>query len=178
MKINLYIDFDGVILDTINNTYGEYEKLKKTTSITITEYYEKLNWVELLENSNQINDSILNIKKILDSDLYNVCILTHVVCDDEVYAKKKYLSSVLPEVEVITVDKKFNKCDVVDCRNAILVDDYMGNLTLWNDKGGIPVKFSDKGRECEFMVVTNLEEIINLYDIFLEKIDGQVVDVV
>lgn len=31
MKINLYIDFDGVILDTINNTYGEYEKLKKTT---------------------------------------------------------------------------------------------------------------------------------------------------
>ncbi len=175
MKINLYIDFDGVILDTIDNTYGEYEKLKKTTSITITEYYEKLNWVELLENSNQINDSILNIKEILDSDLYNVCILTHVVCDDEIYAKKKYLSSVLPEVEVITVDKKFNKCDVVDCRNAILVDDYMGNLTLWNDKGGIPVKFSDKGRECEFMVVTNLGEIINLYDIFLEKIDGQVV---
>lgn len=51
-------------------------------------------------------------------------------------------------------------------------------LLFWNDKGGIPVKFSDKGRECEFMVVTNLEEIINLYDIFLEKIDGQVVDVV
>ena len=86
----------------------------------------------------------------------SVCILTHVVCDDEVYAKKKYLSSVLPEVEVITVDKKFNKCDVVDCRNAILVDDYMGNLTLWNDKGGIPVKFSDKGRECESVSYTHL----------------------
>ena len=170
MKIDLYIDFDGVILDTINNTYDKYEELKKTTSITIAEYYKKLDWVKLLTESPQINDSILNIKKILDSNLYNVCILTHVVCDDEVYAKKRYLRQVLPNVKVITVDKKFNKCDVVDCRNAVLVDDYMGNLTLWNDKGGIPVKFSDKGRECEFMVVTNLGEIIDLYDIFLEKV--------
>ena len=34
------------------------------------------------------------------------------------------------ELEVITVFKNFDKCDVVSARGAILVDDYSENLSL------------------------------------------------
>ena len=60
--------------------------------------------------------------------------------------------------------KDYNKCDVVDCEDAILVDDYMENLKLWTSKGGISIKFSDKGKDYDIMSIDNLGLLIDKYD--------------
>ena len=91
MRVDLYIDFDGVILDTMTDAYKEYEEYKRSDDISSREYFEKLDWNTLLQESDQINNSIDNIKMLIDSGLYNVSVLTHVVCEAEIVAKVKFL---------------------------------------------------------------------------------------
>lgn len=161
MKIKLYLDFDGVILDTIDVTYSMF---KKSGYADMHEFYKTLDWDNVIEISKPINDSINCIHDIVNSSLYDVNILTHVITREEAIAKKKFVSDNLPMVKLITVDKIFNKCDVVDCENAILVDDYMENLKLWSSKGGISIKFSDKGKDYDIMSIDNLGLLIDKYD--------------
>ena len=160
--IKLYLDFDGVILDTIDVTYKMYEKNKKYKDIR--DFYRTLDWNYVIEVSNPINDSINCIHNLINSSLYDVNILTHVVTREEAIAKKKYIDNNLPSVKLITVDRDIDKCDVVDCDNSVLVDDYMGNLELWQSKGGIPIKFSDKGKEYDSMSINSLNMLIDKYD--------------
>jgi hypothetical protein len=173
MKLDLYIDFDGVILNTIDITYKKINDLKRNISdeIDMNDYYKNLDWFHLLEESSPISNSINNIKKIMDSNLYNVAVLSNVSSDSEALAKTEYLQMRLPGLRVITVEVGMNKCDVVDCKNAILVDDYMGNLELWNDKGGISIKFSDKGKKNKFISVSSLDMLLSKYDEIKEMID-------
>lgn len=163
MKIKLYVDFDGVVLNTIDITYKILNDLKLNDTEEIEKFYKNLNWEELLDKCVPINDSINNLKKIIKSNLYDVSILSHVTCENEELAKKRYLDKHIPDLEVVTVDIKLNKCDVVDCKNAILVDDYMGNLNLWHAKGGIAVKFSDKGKNYEYITISSLDMLIDKY---------------
>lgn len=164
MKIKLYIDFDGVILNTIDITYKMFDKLKINNITEKNEFYKKLNWEELLESSTPINNSIDNLKLLIESNLYDVIILSHVISEQEALVKKKYIKKNIPELEIITVNRDTNKCDAVDCKNAILVDDYMGNLDLWYAKGGIPIKFSDKGRKYNYITITSLDMMIDKYE--------------
>ena len=168
--IKLYIDFDGVILDTIDITYKMYE-LEKDNYIDMKDFYKNLDWNYILKISNPINDSINNIKKILDSNLYDVYVLSHVVTKGEALGKRNFLNVYLPGLKLISVDRDVAKCDVVDPTNAILVDDYMGNLDLWYSKGGIPVKFSDKGNKYDYVSISSLDELIYKYDDFLNMIN-------
>ena len=160
--IKLYLDFDGVILDTIDVTY----KMFKDNDIhsDIRDFYKSLDWDYVLNISRPINDSINCINRIVKSKLYDVNILTHVVTTKEASAKKKFVNDNLPAVKLITVDRDIDKCDVVDCENAILVDDYMGNLELWKEKGGFSIKFSDKGKEYDIMSISSLDMLIDKYD--------------
>lgn len=166
MKIDLYIDFDGVILDTIDITYRRLEEAgisPKDTS-RIVNFYKCLDWDGLFKESKPIKNSLNNIKTLMDSNLFNICVLSHVVSDTESIAKKKYLKEKLPTLKVITITQNINKCDAVNCKNAILVDDYMENLKLWNEKGEIPVKFSDKGKVYDFMTISSLDMLISKYN--------------
>ena len=92
----LYIDFDGVILDTITKSYAEMKKLgiSKRDNEKVTEFYRNANWKKLIEETDEINDSISEIKKICDSKKFNVYILTHVNSTNEM-VEKKSLSSFL-----------------------------------------------------------------------------------
>ena len=91
-------------------------------------------------------------------------ILTHFNTEKEARSKKRFDKKELDNVKLITVIKGVNKCEVVDCENAVLVDDYMGNLVLWQANGGIPIKFSDKGKKYDIMSISNLTELIDRYD--------------
>ena len=164
--LDLYIDFDGVILNTIDITYMMledagigFDEVEK-----IADFYEKLDWDSLFSQSRPINNSIENIKKLMDSYLFNVSVLSHVNSDSEASSKKKYLEEKIPGLKFIPVKITDKKCDVVDCKNAILVDDYMGNLELWDQKGGIAVKFSDKGNKYKFITVSDLLMLFSKYD--------------
>src|SRR5574344_2235800 len=124
----LYIDFDGVILDSMAKTYEELDKMKidKKDQVKVKEYFRNIDWEKLIEETDIINDSINEIKKICACKKFNVYILTHINSTNEMIEKIKYLHGVLPEVTVVSVPKELSKTEVVNPSAAILIDDYSG----------------------------------------------------
>ena len=51
---NLYIDFDGVIMDTINMTYKmmDDENIDKSNRGEVKKFYENIDWKKLLSEAN------------------------------------------------------------------------------------------------------------------------------
>lgn len=156
----LYLDCDGVILDTINKSYQMLKEEGITTEAGRKKFYSSICWKTLIIESGEIDNSISKIKQLVK--YYDIEILTHVHSEKEGQEKIKYFSKVLPEINVIIVPKEIKKADFVEPTNAILVDDYTPNLEYWYEKGGIPVKFSDSGKDCEFTVIKDLLELIDL----------------
>ena len=156
----LYLDCDGVILDTINMSY----KMLKENGIEREEekedLYRNLSCEELIIEAGEINNATDKIKKL--TDIYDVAILTHVISEGEIIAKENYFKAVLPNVKVISVPKGTKKADAVDPKGNILVDDFLGNLDYWHEKGGISIKFSDSGKECIYQTITDLSELLKL----------------
>ncbi len=75
------------------------------------------------------------------------------------------MKSKIPELEVILVPKQINKADMVNPKDAILIDDFLGNLDLWHKNGGISVKFSDKNKKSKYITITKLDQILELESI-------------
>ncbi|NLL44602.1 MAG: hypothetical protein GX247_02910 [Mollicutes bacterium] len=161
---NLYIDFDGVILDTINTTYKMLAELgidHKDEEKT-KEFYASLDWKKVLEETPIINDGINCIHKILESNKFNVAILTHVNSLDEAVQKVKYIRKYLEDITVIPVPKAISKTKMVRSKDAILIDDYSGNLREWESEGGIGVRFSLKLNGKGFRVIDKLDQILDM----------------
>jgi len=160
----LYIDFDGVILDTINPSYAAMAEMgiDSKNSIKVGEYYENVDWEEFIKETPQINDSINCIKKIYESNKFNVSILTHVTTLDEAQAKINYLRKSIKEITIIPVPRKISKTKMVNVNNAILIDDYTGNLKEWEENGGISVRFSTKLSGKGYKVIDKLDQILEL----------------
>ena len=139
----LYIDFDGVILDTMTKSYEELKKenIDRNDDEKVREFFRNTDWKKLIEETEEINDSINEIKKICDSKKFNVYILTHVNSTNEMIEKIKYLHKKLPLVTVVSVPKEIPKTEVVNPSAAILIDDYSGNIKEWQKKLGIGIKF-------------------------------------
>lgn len=159
----LYIDFDGVILDTIRVTYSMLENLNiSPKDEEAIDFYYNLDWDHLIEQTSEINDSINCIKKIIKTNLFDVKVLTHIISYNEGLGKIRYIKSKIPELEVILVPKQINKADMVNPKNAILIDDFLGNLDLWHKKGGIAVKFSDGNKKSKYITITKLDQILDI----------------
>lgn len=156
----LYLDCDGVILDTINMSYKMIKNKGLTNEKDIEHFYKNLSWEELIIEAGEINNSIEKIKEL--TKVYDVEILTHVNSDGEIIAKLNYFKEVLPGVKVIAVPKEIRKADAVDPKGNILVDDFLGNLDYWHEKGGISIKFSDSGKKCIYQTITDLSELLKL----------------
>ena len=122
----LYLDCDGVILDTINMSYKMLKEKGIEREEEKKDFYRNLSWEELIIEAGEINNSIEKIKEL--TKVYDVEILTHVNSDGEIIAKLNYFKEVLPEVKVIAVPKEIRKADAVDPKGNILVDDFLGNL--------------------------------------------------
>lgn len=155
----LYLDCDGVILDTINYTYQIIKKNNIPNS-EINNFFHNLSWENLIESAGQIDNSIVKIKKLCE--YFDVEILTHVNSENEIKAKLKYFNNVLPDVKVNVVPKIIKKGDAANPNGAILVDDFLPNLEYWDEMGGISVKFSDSDKECKYIKIKDLLELLNL----------------
>lgn len=162
----LYIDFDGVILDTISKTYEEMDKLgiDKKDQKKVMDYYCNVDWKKLIEQTEEINDSINEIKKICASKKFNVYILTHVNSTNEMIEKIKYLHKKLPQVTVVSVPKEIPKTEVVNASGAILIDDYSGNIKQWQKNLGIGIKFVKQLENKDLPEITHLSEVIDLFN--------------
>lgn len=160
--INLYLDFDGVLVDTINETYKMLEKLGINIKDTekVNKFYRELDWSSVLSNTKEINDSFKNIELLEKSDICNICILTTVHSCDEMRAKVSYIRSKNKNINIICVPKGVEKCEIVDPKNSILIDDYSGNLKTWVENGGIGIKFSNKS-SGEYFTIDSLDKLIN-----------------
>mgnify|MGYP003518173276 FL=1 len=161
---NLYIDFDGVILDTLTYIYRDLEESGKTyTDEQRKKFYINYNWESVIKDEFIINDSINCIKKIIDSNKFNLAILTHVNSINEAVLKIKYLRKYFKDITIIPCPKEISKTQMIHTKDAILIDDYSGNLREWKKEGGIPVKFSLGVEPNEFIVIKKLDEILNLF---------------
>jgi len=160
--INLYIDFDGVILNTIEVSYAEIEKeFKIVNKETCEKYYMNLDWKEFLNKKClQINNSIECIQKIIDSNMFNVSILSHVISLDEAIEKIKFIRKYFKDITFIPVPKKISKTKMVHTEGSILIDDYSGNLKEWGSVGGIGIRFSEKLNGKGFYVIDHLDQVI------------------
>lgn len=161
---NLYIDFDGVISDTIEVTYKMLEDLKidRTDVKAVRDFYRELDWKSLLEITPLINNSMDQIQEIITVQKYDVAILTHVNSQAEAIAKINFIRKYLKETTIIPVPREVSKTDVVNAKNSILIDDFTGNLDEWEEKGGIGIKFSKEVRSSKYINITNLKEILAL----------------
>lgn len=156
----LYLDCDGVILDTINMSYKMLKEKGIEREEEKEDFYRNLSWEELIIEAGEINNATDKIKKL--TEIYDVAILTHVISEGEIIAKENYFKAVLPNVKVISVPKGTKKADAVDPKGNILVDDFLPNLDYWHEKGGISIKFSDSGKECIYQTITDLSELLEL----------------
>ena len=77
---NLYLDFDGVLVDTITITYKMMYNLGISLNDreNVIKFYQQLNWYQLLENISEINNSFYNIRLLKELGSYNLNILTTV----------------------------------------------------------------------------------------------------
>ncbi len=162
----LYIDFDGVILDTMTKSYEEIEKagIDKKDQDAVMEYFRNVNWDKLIKETDEINDSINEIKKICASKKFNVYILTHINSTKEMIAKIKYLHKKLPQVTIVSVPKQVPKTEVVNPASAILIDDYSGNVKQWQKKLGIGIKFVKEEENSDYPEITRLSEVIDMFN--------------
>lgn len=173
--IKLYIDFDGVILNTIDVSYKMLDDsgIDLSDNVRVQDFYCNLDWKKLIEDSEPINNSIVNLRKLMDSKLYDISILTHINSSYEKEIKLDFMKRNFEGLDIIFVEKKDDKCDVVDCFDAVLVDDYMDNLLKWESKGGIAVKFSTTDKEYECIDISSLDMLIDKYEEIKQKMSGR-----
>jgi len=163
---NLYIDFDGVIVDTIRVTYDMLDRLgvDRSNFEKMSEFYYNLNWKQILSLTPIINDSFNCIEKISNSNKFNISILTHVNSLDEAIAKVNYIRKYAKSVTIIPVPREISKTRMIEAKDAILIDDYSGNLKEWEAAGGIGIQFStDLNKDKGFKVIDRLDTIIDMY---------------
>lgn len=163
---NLYIDFDGVILNTIPPLYSYLDSLgidKNSSSPEVRDAVSSFDFKSIINDEYIINDSINSIKKIIDSGKFNVSILTHINSLDEGIIKTKYIRKHFKDITMILVPKDISKTKMIHTEDSILVDDYAGNLREWEKEGGIGVRFSTKLNSKGFKVIDKLDQLIDMF---------------
>lgn len=138
----LFIDFDGVILDTEPLLFEEWRKKPDRHSLPEIEkirYIQNSNWEYIINNSEEINDSIYYLKHI---DPSTSIILTKVhSLENEAKEKVRWLRKKDVKQDIVLVPYFFKKTDMVDAKTNILVDDCLRNLDEWEKCGGVPIFF-------------------------------------
>lgn len=137
----LYIDFDGVILNTEILLFEEWKKIPNRHSLSEAEkikYIQNSDWDYIVNNSEVINDSIYYLKEM---DPSMTAILTKIHSEKEGAAKLRWaeINGILQKV--ILVPYNLKKTDVVNASGNILVDDCLKNLYEWEDNHGTPILF-------------------------------------
>lgn len=162
-KKNLYIDFDGVILDTMTPILKDYEKQKFDTYQEEKNFFIDYPWKNIINDKYIIGNAIEDIYKIIKSNKFNLAILTHVNSLNEATLKINYLRKYFKDITIIPCPKEIPKTKMIHTKDAILIDDYAGNLRTWQAEGGIPVRFSLKGNGKGYKTLKELKEIINMF---------------
>ena len=164
--LNLYIDFDGVIMNTIEVTYKmmDQQGIKRNDQERIFDFYSKLDWHKVLKESKPINDSFQCIQRIIDSKKFNTAILTHVTSLKEIEEKVKKIREYFSDITIIAVPKTISKTEMLKAEGSVLIDDYVNNLIEWKKAGGYGIRFDIDMDGKGFPVIDRLDVLIDMLD--------------
>lgn len=167
MKRRLYIDFDGVVMDTIPLLYNELAKnnVELGNEEEVHRVFAAFDYGQIIKDKNILNDSINCIKKILESGRFEVSFLSHINSLAEGEVKVKYLRKHFKNnITIIMVPRSIEKPKMVHSEGAILIDDYAGNLKEWEANGGIAIRFSKELESHGYKVINRLDMILDMFD--------------
>ena len=106
-------------------------------------FFEELNWFELLEEAKVINNAIDYILEGQEKSK-QLAILTKIHTLVEMEAKVKALRSRKVEVPILFVPPHVKKSQIYLPKNGeILIDDSVKNLIDWKQNGGKGIYFND-----------------------------------
>ena len=161
--MKVYVDFDGVILDTdsvIDMVFdGNGDR---------REFVSNYDWFKLMKDDIIINDALFFINK----SSYDISLLSKISSMCEGQAKVKFLRENGVCIDINFVPTLINKCDVVNANGNVLIDDKIVNLDSWHKSGGISIFFNKDGidtdihgdRNILYPMITNLSCLVNGFD--------------
>lgn len=163
-KKELYIDFDGVILDTIPLFYKEFQKVNidPKDKEKAGNFLKNFDYSKVINKKYILKDSISCIKKLIDSNKFVISLLTHVYTLEEGVLKVDFIRKYFKDITIILVPKAISKTKMVHTKGSILVDDYSGNLREWEKEGGVGVRFSKEMESKGFKVINKLDQLLNI----------------
>lgn len=144
----IYLDFDGVIFDTVSVILDLMGKENISFSDDCSRFFEEIDWKYVLNNSKEINNSVEYIKK----SKKNIKILTHVSSILEMKNKIEFIIDKIGNIEIICVPKSVKKSLVVSANNNILIDDSKKNISDWIHNGGKGLLFDSKKDNLEILI--------------------------
>ena len=167
-KLPVFIDFDGVILDTMREAKILLEKNhnlnletsnrdNKIEQEIISNFFKTLDWNYLLNETKEINESIKFLKLIKESKIYNPTIYSAVNSFYEAKQKHNYI-----EDKVHNINHQFvmaHTPKICEDKNSILIDDDNFNLDNWK---GYPIHFDSTIKS----IYPNINDLGELYYLF------------
>ncbi len=136
-----YIDFDGVILDTIPVYRLMYSRYHLENENNLFRY---LNISDVFSTKRQINNSINILREVQDK--IQIHILSKVNNDYEARVKRDFLKKNginIPFIAVPQYEKKSNYVKDID-KNTVLIDDLQANIDDWMSCGGTGLLLKEK----------------------------------
>lgn len=164
----IYIDFDGVILDSeermlerkdIVGFHNHEDETEFDDYFKYTNMYQE-EWNYIIREANSINDSVEIIRE-LEKLKRNIAILTKIHTLNEMKVKLEDLREHRKiHCPVIFVPPGVSKHNVIIPNGQILIDDSKDNIRLWNENGGKGLVFdktlsnntNDKVKSLEFLL--------------------------
>lgn len=175
IKNDCYFDFDGVLYDTIVVSFKEmgldYKKsYDSKVQEKITKYYKNVNWLDLINRSNEINNSLNKIKFIKELNIFNnIAIATHRnTYFNEGLTKRNLIKEKL-NITVFDIPINIAKETALNANNNILIDDSRTKIINWTNAGGIGILFNQDVNElilpnenCNYYITNDLLDIIKV----------------
>ena len=138
--MRIFIDFDGVLLDT-----DSIIDLEFSGNGDRREFVRNYDWFKLMRDDIIINNAFDYIKK----SKFNVNLLSKISSMCEGQAKIRYLRKKGINIDINLVPTLIDKCDVVSAYGNVLIDDKVVNLDSWSSKGGISIFFNKDGNDID-----------------------------
>ena len=165
--MKVFLDFDGVILDTDRVLDSECVGDRR-------EFVKNYDWFKLMKDDLVINNSLDYIK----SSIYDIHLLSKISSMCEGQAKINFLRSKGILIDINLVPTSIRKCDVVSARGNVLIDDKIANLDSWVENGGFGIFFNKDlsdtdmyGKEnTRYKVINSLSCLIDGIDEFTEDL--------
>lgn len=141
--MKVYIDFDGVILDTDKVVIADF---KASGEPDRREYVKNYDWSILMDDKLIIKDSLNNIK----NSKLDISLLSRISSINEGFNKVNYLRGHNVLMDIHIVPTGIDKASVVKASGNILIDDKLYNLHKWTEAGGISIFFNQHGENTDF----------------------------